>query len=434
MSNPGTPAEPEHLPGGTDGKLLHTPEGGGPSKTALPVSKPRTRRRRWWLPVLLVLILGTGAFLLLHQKPKAGAGNASGPGRGAGRGPGAIPVVAAKAQSGSIGVFITGLGQVTPLNTVTTRSRVDGQLMSVNFREGDLVRKGALLAKIDPGPYQAQVDQFEGQLTRDQAALRNAQIDLRRYETLLAQNAIPEQQLTTQQALVVQDQGNVKQDQGLLEGARVNLAYTRITAPITGRVGLRLVDPGNIIHASDTNGMLVITQVQPISVIFTVAEDQLPPIRLKLRAGQRLPVDAFDRDMKTKLASGVLTTIDNQIDPTTGTLRLRAIFDNRDDALFPNEFVNARLLLQEKRGVTLIPSAAVQRSTQTTFVYLIRPDSTVVSRPVVLGTTESGQSEIVSGLAPGDAVAMTGVDKLQDGSKVIPHIDDGAQASSGDDQ
>jgi multidrug efflux system membrane fusion protein len=343
-------------------------------------------------------------------------------------------VVAAKARSGNIGVFITGLGTVTPLNTVTVRSRVDGQLMSVNFREGDLIHEGELLAQIDPRPYQAQVVQFEGQLVRDQAALRNAQIDLARYEILLKQDAIPEQQLTTQKALVVQYEGNIKQDQGLLEGARVNLAYTRITTPITGRIGLRLVDPGNIIHASDANGMLVITQIQPISVIFTVAEDQLPPIRMKLRSGQKLPVDVFDRDMKTKLASGVLSTIDNQIDPTTGTLRLRATFNNRDDVLFPNEFVNARLLLQEKRGVTLIPSAAIQRSTRATFVYLIRPDNTVVSRDVTLGTTESGQSEIISGLAPGDAVAMTGVDKLQEGSKVLPHFAEDGQAPSGDGQ
>jgi multidrug efflux system membrane fusion protein len=380
--------------------------------------------------VLFVLIAGTGAFLFVHQKPKAAPAGAS----GAGRGPGAIPVVATKARSGNIGVFVTGLGNVTPLNTVTVRSRVDGQLMSVNFREGDLVHRGELLTQVDPRPYQAQVDQFEGQLTRDQALLRNAEIDLRRYEILLKQDAIPEQQMTTQQALVGQYQGNIKQDEGLLEGARVNLVYTRITAPITGRVGLRLVDPGNIVHASDTNGMLVITQVQPISVIFTVAEDQLPSIRLKLRSGQRLPVDAFDRDLKTQLASGALSTIDNQIDPTTGTLRLRATFENRDDTLFPNEFVNARLLLQEKRGVTLIPSAAVQRSTRSTFVYLIRPDNTVTSRDVTIGTTEGGQSEVISGLAPGDAAVMTGVDKLQEGSKVVPHFEDGAQGSSGDGQ
>ena len=248
--------------------------------------------------------------------------------------------------------------------------------------------------------------------------LANAHVDETRYTTLLAQNAIPEQELATQKALVTQDEGIVKNDQGLLDAAKVNLAYCHIAAPITGVVGLRLVDPGNIVHSSDTTGMVVITQIQPISVIFTVSEDQLPPILQKVRAGQKLPVDAWDRALKNKLASGTLYTIDNEIDQTTGTLKLRAVFGNENRALFPNQFVNARLLQQEKTGVILLASAAIQRNTNDTYVYLIKPDSTVTVRTIKVGTTEGDQSEITSGLVEDDVVVMTGVDKLQEGSKV----------------
>ena len=261
----------------------------------------------------------------------------------------AAPVDAANAVKGNIGVYVTGLGAVTPIYTVTIHTRVDGELMQVLYKEGDLVQKGDKLAEIDPRPYQAQLTQYEGQLIRDQALLDNARIDQARYETLIKQNAIPEQQLATQIALVKQDEGTVKNDQGLIDSVKVNLIYCTITAPITGRIGLRLVDPGNIVQTSDTTGLLVITQLQPISVIFTIAEDQLPAVYAKHNAGQKLPVDAFDRDMKKKLASGSLTTIDNEIDQTTGTVKLRATFDNSHDELFPNQFVNARLLQQEKR-------------------------------------------------------------------------------------
>ena len=242
-------------------------------------------------------------------------------------------------------------------------------------------------------------------------------MDLSRYTTLLAQEAIPEQQLATQQALVKQYEGTVKNDEGLLDAAKVNVTYCHITSPITGVIGLRLVDPGNIVHSTDTTGMLVITQLQPISLIFTVGEDQLPPILQKIRAGQKLPVEAWDRELKNKLASGTFSTVDNQIDQTTGTLKLRALFDNQTRALFPNQFVNARLLQQEKTGVTLLASAAIQRNTNDTYVYLIKPDSTVTVRNIKVGTTEGDQSEITSGLSPGDTVVMTGVDKLQEGSK-----------------
>jgi multidrug efflux system membrane fusion protein len=339
-------------------------------------------------------------------------------------GPPITPVIAARAEKGNIGVYYTGLGAVTPIYTVTVKTRVDGQLMQVLYKEGDIVHEGDLLAQIDDRPFRAQLTQFEGQLIRDQAALANARIDLARYQTLLAQNAVPEQQLATQKASVTQDEGVVKADEGQIEGAKVNLVYCRITAPITGRIGLRLVDPGNIVHASDTTGLLVITQIEPISVIFTIAEDQVPVVLQKERAGQRLRVEAYDRELKTKLAQGWLTTLDNEIDQTTGTLKLRATFDNQRNELFPNQFVNARLLVQQKHGVTLVPTAAVQRNSQQTYVYVVKPDSTVTVRTVTTGVTEDDKTEIASGVAPGDVVVMTGVDRLQEGSKVNAHINE----------
>jgi multidrug efflux system membrane fusion protein len=336
--------------------------------------------------------------------------------------PPAIPVVAAKSRKGNIGVYYSGLGAVTPLATVTVRTRVDGQLMSVRYREGDTVQKGDLLVEIDDGPYRAALTQAEGQLIRDQASLENARIDLVRYQQLVPQKAVPEQQLATQQALVHQDEGIVKLDQGQIESAQVNLAYCKITAPVAGRIGLRLVDGGNIVQTTDAIGLLVITQMNPISAIFTISEDQLPVVIQKMAAGQALEVDAYDRDAKTKLAQGSLTTLDNQIDPTTGTLKLRATFDNAKGTLFPNQFVNARLLVQEKLGVTLVPTAAVQRNSQATYVYVVKPDSTVTVRPIFIGTTEGDDSEVTSGLMPGEIVVMTGVDKLEEGTKVSAQI------------
>lgn len=373
--------------------------------------KANLLRQRWpWLSV--PLLLGLCAYFLW---PTTAGGKSSG---AAPKAAPALPVVAATARTGNIGVFYTGLGAVTPLATVTVRSRVDGQIMSVRYREGDTVHKGDLLVEIDDGPYQAALTQAEGQLIRDQATLENARIDLARYQELVPLKAVPEQQLATQQAIVHQNEGVVKFDQGQIESARVNLAYTRITAPVSGRVGLRLVDPGNIVHAADTTGLVVITQMDPISVIFTISEDQLQVVLGKVAARQKLQVDAYDRTAKTKLAQGSLSTLDNEVDPTTGTLKLRATFDNAKGTLFPNQFVNARLLVQEKRGVTLVPTAAVQRNSQATYVYVVKADSTVTVRPITVGTTEGDDSEITSGLAPGDVVVMTGVDKLQEGSRV----------------
>ena len=347
-----------------------------------------------------------------------------------GGGPGgATPVVAVKVEKGDIGVVLTGLGTVTPLNTVTVKSRVDGELDKVLYKEGENVHRGDLLAQIDPRPFEVQLVQAEGQLAKDQAALNNARIDLKRFEDLLPHNAIPEQQVATQRALVQQDEGAVKSDEGPIASAKLNLVYSKITAPFDGRVGLRLVDPGNIVHASDSNGLLVITQVQPISVVFTIAEDQAPTVLRKMAGGKKLTVTAYDRDQKVKLADGTLTSVDNQIDPTTGTLKLRATFANSKFELFPSQFVNINLLIEQKQNVTLINSAAIQRNTDNTYVYLVKPDSTVTVRNIGLGTSQNNQTEITSGLNPGDVIVMTGVDKLQEGSKVTVHFAGTAQGT-----
>jgi multidrug efflux system membrane fusion protein len=389
-----------------------------------PRSAPRSRARWVWLAIVVVAAIAAyytwprvfGPSRASASTNTQGA-NQGGGGQG-GRGPAAIPVVVVKATRGNIGEYITGLGNVTPIYTVTVKSRVDGQLMEVHYKEGDIVQKDAPLLEIDPRPYQVQLEQAEGALVRDQALLDNAKVDLSRYEGLVKTDAIPEQQYATQKALVAQDEGVVRADQGQIDSAKLDLVYCHITAPITGRVGLRLVDPGNIVHATDTTGLLVITQIQPISVIFPIAEDQLPQFLPRFRAGQKLGVDAWNRDQTHKLGSGTLVTLDNQIDQTTGTVRLRADFPNADDALFPNQFVYARLLVEEKRGVTLIPTATIQRTTTSTYVYLAKPDSTVTVRNITVGTTEGDQSQVISGLAPGDEVVMTGVDKLTEGSKV----------------
>lgn len=394
---------------------------------ASPVTKSPKRQRsraRWlWVPVLA--LLATGAW---YVRLKAGSTPSTStsaiPTGGKKGGSGAVPVVAAKARRGDIGVYITGLGSVIPIYTVTVKSRVDGQLMKIHYNEGDLVKEGDLLLEIDPRPFQVQLEQAEGQLIRDQAMLNNARVDLDRYQKLLAQNAIPEQQLATQQATVAQAEGVVRTDQGQIDSAKLNLVYCNIRAPITGRVGLRLVDPGNIVHATDTNGLLVITQIQPISVIFTVAEDDLPVVLRKLAAGQHLQADAYDRANTTKIGTGTLATVDNQIDPTTGSLRLRANFDNSANLLFPNQFVNVRLLVEEKRGVTLVSSAVIQRTTSSIYAYVVNADNTVSVRQITEGVTEGGNTEITSGVAPGDVLVMTGVDKLAEGTPVAVQIAD----------
>jgi multidrug efflux system membrane fusion protein len=380
--------------------------------------KAVTKRRSSWAVWIAVLIaVAVGVYFLWPRISGAKSAAAS-----KAPAPAPLPVVAATARKGDIAVYYTGLGAVTPLATVTVKTRVDGQLMSVRYREGDTVKKSDLLAEIDDGPYQAALTQAQGALIRDQALLANARIDVARYQVLAAQQAVPEQQLATQQALVHQDEGIVKLDEGQVEAAKVNLAYCKISAPVAGRIGLRLVDPGNVVQATDTTGLVVITQMDPISAIFTISEDQLQVVLKKMAAGQTLEVDAYDRAAKTKLAQGTLTTLDNQIDPTTGTLKLRATFANTKGTLFPNQFVNARLLVEEKRGVTLMPTAAVQRNSSATYVYVVKPDSTVTVRNITIGTSEGDDSEVTSGLTPGEVVVMTGVDKLQEGTKVNAQI------------
>ncbi len=383
----------------------------------------RSRRRRLWPSLALAFVVAAGIWAFRDGEQASAQGTR---GRGGTGFAGAVPVVAVAAREGAIGVYLDGLGTVTPLATVTVTSRVDGELTAVHFKEGELVHKGDLLAEIDPRPYQVQLTQAEGQLARDQALLDNARTDLVRYQDLVKQNAAPEQQLVTQKALVAQYQGAVKTDQGAIASANLSLTYSRITAPLTGRIGLRLVDPGNIVSASGSGGLLVITQVQPMSVIFSIAEDQLAPVVSRVRSGASLRVDAYDRDGRSLLASGRLETIDNQIDQATGTLKLRAVFDNAKLELFPNQFVNARLRVQEKQHVTLLPTAAVERNGQATYVWLVKPDSTVTAQPITIGVSEGSDTEVVSGLSPGAVVVMTGIDKLQEGTKVHVQMDGGA--------
>jgi len=385
----------------------------GPSTQPPRAPAPRKKSRAWVWIFVLGLIALSGYYWT--TRGKRGTTAAKSPSMGSGR---AVPVVAAAATRGTMGVYLNGLGLATAFNTVTVRTRVDGELIKVAFEEGQLVRQGDLLIEIDPRPYQVQLEQAEGQMARDEATLNNAKVDLARYKVLMDQDAIPKQQLDTQEATVRQAEGNIKSDQATIDTAKLQLVYCKIHSPITGRIGLRLVDQGNQVHAADVTGLAVITQLQPIAVIFNIAEDHLPEVTKKMRAGAKFLVEAWDHDMKKKLATGTLLTIDNQVDQTTGTVRFKGSFANEDDALFPNQFVNARLLLDTKRNVVIVPAAAIQRSPDSMYVYLVKPDSTVEVRNIVSNLTEGDQAAIDSGLAPGDLVVIDGVDKLQPGSKV----------------
>jgi multidrug efflux system membrane fusion protein len=414
----------------------------GPHQLAPPHSTPpkKAGKRGFIWVLFLVMVVGVTAYAvwrasqpnLVPVSPNAGGGKKGG-GRGA-NAFGPTPVAVAKAKKMNVPVYLTGLGNVAAFYTVTVKTRVDGQLMSVNFKEGDMVKEGQQLALIDPRPFQVQLEQAEGQLARDEALLANAKVDLERYKTLMAQDAIPKQTLDTQVSTVAQDEGNVKTDQANIDNAKLQITYSTVIAPITGRIGLRLVDPGNIVHASDTNGLLVITQLQPITVLFTIPEDSLPQVVKKLRAGAKLAVTAFNRDNSAALATGYLLTMDNQIDPTTGTSKLKAVFENKDNALFPNQFVNVRLLVDSKPDQIVIPSVAIQHGQQGNFVFLVGEDSKVkiqIIQPDVV--MENDLTSLSGGLKEGDTVAVDGTDRLQDGAtiRVRRPGDDGSGGGGG---
>src|SRR5690348_1794734 len=402
---------------------MDLPEHGGHVRTGASADKPS--KSLWWLWVLVIagIIVGVWYFRARTTSEAANSSSPAAAGRGrggAGAGGFVVPVVVAAAQHGDLPVYFNGVGNVTAFNTVTVRSRVDGQLVSVAFREGQYVHEGDLLAQIDPRPFQVQLEQAEGQLAKDQAQRKDAQVNFERYKLLFQEGVIPQQQLDTQGALVGQFDGAIKSDQSQIDNAKLQLVYCRITAPISGRVGLRLVDPGNIVHASDPNGLLVITQLQPIAVLFSLPQDELPQVNTKLRAGVQLLVDAYTHDDMQKIAAGKLLTIDNQIDATTGTYRLKAVFDNKDNSLFPNQFVNVHLLVDTKRDLTIVPAPAIQRGPQGTYVYAVGADNTVKIRPVTIAQTAGNNVGLSSGINTGDVVVIDGQDKLQDGSKVAP--------------
>jgi multidrug efflux system membrane fusion protein len=370
-------------------------------------SHRRIPRWAWFVCALAVMALW---FMFRQHQPAKSTVRASSSQR-------SVPVSAATARTGDIGVYIDAIGTVTPVYTVSVTSRVQGQIMSVNYREGQMVHKGDSLVEIDTRPYEAALTQAQGQLAHDQAVLNEARIDLERYKAALDRNAIAKQQYDDQVQIVAQDEGTVKNDEGAVANAKVNLVYCHITSPIDGRVGLRPVDPGNIVQANSTTTLVVITQLQPITVIFSIAEDYLPQIQQQLRAGHRMTVDAFDREQKKKIAQGSLLTVDNQIDTTTGTVKLKAEFPNGDNALFPSQFVNSHLLVETQQGATLVPTAAIQRNAQGAYVYVLTKDQTASIRTVTVGTTDA-DTAAVQGVNAGEIVAVNGFDKLQDGIKV----------------
>jgi multidrug efflux system membrane fusion protein len=371
-------------------------------------------RRIWVICLILSVLIAAGAYYAVARPKRI---QASPPAAG----PRPVPVVTVAARSGDLGVYLTGLGSVTPLSIVTVRSRVDGQLMRTLFQEGQLVRQGDLLAEIDPRPFETQLTQAQAQLAKDEAALANASMDLERYRTLVKGGFIPQQQLDTQVSTVAQLAASIKSDQGQIDSIRLQLTYTRIIAPITGRAGLRLVDPGNMIHANDAGGLVVLAQVEPIAVVFTIPQDNLPPVLARQRAGVgAIAVDAYDREGRTKLATGVLIAVDNQIDAATGTVKLKASFVNADGSLFPNQFVNARILVDSLRGAVLVPNEAIQRGAQGPFVYLVKPDKTVELRKITPGPSEGGVTAVREGVAAGDALIVDGADRVQERSRVEP--------------
>jgi len=382
--------------------------GRGPGEPPPPHSRLRTALR---YGILLLVVAALVLWLVFRSGPQA-------PNTGRLQSGGPMPVGTAAVEKGDMPVVLSGLGTVTPLAMVTVKTQINGQLTEVAFKEGQMVNKGDFLAQIDPRPYQVALEQAQGQLAKDQAVLKNSELDLTRYKTLVAQNSVARQTLDTQAALVQQNRGTVQADQAQVDTQKLNLTYCRIVAPVSGRVGLRQVDPGNYVQTSDASGIVVITQLQPISVIFTLPEDNLPVVMRRSRGGATLAATAFDRTGATKLDTGRLDTIDNQIDTSTGTVKLKAEFSNADDALFPNQFVNARLLVDTLKHVVLVSAAAIQRSPQSTFVWVVKPDSTVEMRNVSVQLTEGDETAIRGNIAAGERLVVDGVDKLQPGSTV----------------
>jgi len=409
------------------GHLSANLAGPNPSGEGLEGRELKSKGHRWLWILALAVLVGGGIWYFRGsrtsteaQSPAAPGGGSKGQGRGTGAGGFVVPVVVATAQRGDLPVYFEGLGTVTAFNTVTMHSRVDGQITKINFQEGQFVHQGESLLEIDARPYQVQLEQAEGQLAKDQAQLRDVQVNYERYQLLYKEGVIPKQQLDTQGAQVAQFEGSIKADQGTIDSAKLQLVYSHVIAPISGRIGLRLVDIGNIVHATDTNGLLVITQLQPIAVIFSLPQDQLPQVATKLRNGEQLVVDAFDRDDTTKIESGKLLTIDNQIDTTTGTYKLKAVFNNDRNLLFPNQFVNVHLLADVKKNLVIVPASAIQRGPQGTYVYVVQNGNTAKIQTVTIALTTANSVGLSAGLNVGDVVVVDGQDKLQDGSQVNP--------------
>jgi len=390
--------------------LPEAPATGSPSRPAW--QRLATTHRRSLIVAGILL-----AFLVLAWLLKPHGTQTAGGGRFAGGGP--MPVVTARATTGDMPITLIGLGTVTPLATVTVQSQISGQIMRIFFKEGQTVKAGDPLLQIDPRPYQVALEQAQGALARDKALLANARVDVDRYQTLFAQDSIAEQQLATQKSLVAQYQGAVLTDQGQIDAAKLNLTYAHIVSPIDGRVGLQQVNVGNYVTPAEPNGLVVVTQLNPISVVFTLPEDEIPPLLQQMHGGAALPVTAWDRSNTHQLASGTLQSIDSQIDTTTGTIRLKALFANDDVGLYPQQFVNVVLLLETLHGATLIPQAGVQRGAPGTYVYIVNADQTVSMRKVIVGPGDANNVTITAGLKPGDTVVVDGADRLKDGAKVL---------------
>ena len=414
-------SHPRNHPEDTGMPIHSAPTTPAPPEPAPPAPKPK--KSHWLAWLVFFCVVGVAVYLISPRLASVqGKGKSSSGGKKGGSQ--TISVVASTAFRGDLPIYLTGLGTVAAFNTVTVRTRVDGELTKVAFEEGQIVHKGDLLCEIDPRPFQVQLELAQGQMARDEAQLNNARVDLERYRVLFSQDAVPKQQLDTQTATVHQVEGVLKADQAQIDNAKLQLVYSHIVAPISGRIGLRLVDQGNVVHATDSNGLAVITQLQPIAVFFNIAEDSLPQAMRAMRDNRNLPVEVFDRDLKKRIARGTLLTIDNQIDTASGTLRFKGVFPNEDNALFPNQFVNARLLVDTRRNAVIVPTAAVQRGSESAYVYVVKPDQTADVRDVKVGPTEGDETVIASGVKPGDEVVIDGVDKLQTGTKVLAKLAD----------